>query len=100
MKRRSLLSLTAGASLLAGGCAATKTPPATAATDSAKPAIVDAQTDTMISNAANQMMLRAQTRWIRRFCAEISPRARYRAQRCDTSKAMPISRAVMMTFSH
>ena len=33
MKRRSLLSLTAGASLLAGGCAATKTPPATAATD-------------------------------------------------------------------
>ena len=28
MKRRSLLSLTAGASLLAGGCAATKTPPA------------------------------------------------------------------------
>jgi len=33
MKRRSLLSLTAGASLLSGGCAATKTPPATAATD-------------------------------------------------------------------
>ena len=33
MKWRSLLSLTAGASLLAGGCAATKTPPATAATD-------------------------------------------------------------------
>ena len=33
MKRRSLLSLTAGASLLAGGCAATKSPPATAATD-------------------------------------------------------------------
>ena len=31
MKRRSLLSLTAGASLLAGGCAATKTSPTTAA---------------------------------------------------------------------
>ncbi|MBS0506812.1 MAG: protein nirF, partial [Proteobacteria bacterium] len=31
MKRRSLLSLTAGASLLAGGCAATKTPNTTAA---------------------------------------------------------------------
>lgn len=50
--------------------------PATAATDKAKPAIVDAQTEMLSSSTRNQMTLRAHTRCMRRFSAEISPRAR------------------------